>query len=407
MRLLLRHRLSQGWQLLRVGPSVCARVCESRRFTCALHDCSQRSRAMDVLAYIHDQADSLGAHLGAYPDNARNHLQLYSAINREIGQRLAVVGADPVATDAARYVRVPGSFRNDVEEIVLWQWEDASGGAIPSYSLLELGEKLGLKRTEPRKQVPKASAGGKCPQRRGGFLVANANKLAAFRSLQEQRGGFVEGKRSIAAFILAVSLKWTGHARTEAVRELEIFGRACHPPFPVAECHSAVKSAYKKKSKTMRYCWMADQLDITPTEAGAISEAIGKPFPAAGRYGGQLIGEESRVGPRAVTRMSRRLEIQRIVDLHRHVPSSRTLRDMLLCAGLDASHVTVMADLRAMGLISESTKDKPARPCSPARASSLISAVFLESLFSPSLQVSESIEMSSTSLIASKTEQPA
>jgi hypothetical protein len=57
---------------------------------------------------LHDEADKSRAHLGAYADNLRNHLQLYARINREIGRRLAELGADPVATDAARYVRVPG-----------------------------------------------------------------------------------------------------------------------------------------------------------------------------------------------------------------------------------------------------------------------------------------------------------
>ena len=228
-------------------------------------------RGLWLFWLLHDEADKSQAHLGAYADNLRNHLQLYARINREIGCRLAELGADPVATDAARYVRVPGSFRNDVEEEVLWQWEDPSGETVLSYSLLDLGERLGVNKTTARKPAAQTEPAGKHPLRRHGFIAANANKLAAFQSLQGLRGGFAEGKRSIAAFIFAVSLKWAGRSRTEATRELEEFGRICRPPFPQAECHSAVKSAYKKKGATMRYCWIADQLDVTLYEARACS----------------------------------------------------------------------------------------------------------------------------------------
>jgi hypothetical protein len=327
---------------------------------------------------LHDEADSSRAHLGAYPDNPRNHLQLYARINREIGQRLAELGADPVATDAARYVRVPGSFRNDVEEEVLWQWEDSSGGTVLSYSLLDLGERFGVNKTTPRKPVAQMETAGKYPLRRRGFLAANINKLAAFQALQELRGGFAEGKRSIAAFIFAVSLKWTGRSRMEAIGELEEFGRVCRPPFPRTECHSAVKSAYKKKGITMRYCWIADQLDVTLAEASCVSDIIGKPFPAAARFGGQTVVEAPRaIGARATARVLRRIEIQRLVDQHGYVPSSRTLRDMLLCAGVSVGHVTVIADLKAMGLRSALTGDSTA-----GHRSLLHPAALLESLFS-------------------------
>jgi hypothetical protein len=352
---------------------------------------------------LHDEADSSRAHLGAYADNSRNHLQLYARINREIGLRLAELGADPVATDAARYVRVPGSFRNDVEEEVLWEWEERSGETVLSYSLLDLGERLGVNKTKARKPAAQPETAGKHPLRRRGFIAANANKLAAFQSLQALRGGFAEGKRSIAAFIFAVSLKWTGRSRMEATGELEEFGRACRPPFPQAECHSAVKSAYKKKGTTMRYCWIADQLDVTPAEASCISETIGKPFPAAARFGGQLAAAAPRtIGVRATACMLRRIEIRKLIEEHGFVPSSRALRDMLLCAGVSVGHVTVMADLRAMGVISALIDDPAARRHSPFDRSAL-----LESLFPSFLEITEGARRGSTSLIATESEQSA
>ena len=351
-------------------------------------------RGLWLFWLLHDEADKSRAHLGAYPDNLRNHLQLYARINREIGRRLAELGADPVATDAARYVRVPGSFRNDVEEEVLWQWEDPSGETVVSYSLLDLGERLGINKTASHKPAAQTEPAGKHPLRRHGFIAANANKLAAFQSLHGLRGGFAEGKRSIAAFIFAVSLKWAGRSRTEATRELEEFGRTSRPPFPQAECHSSVKSAYKKKRTTMSFRWVADQLDVTVAEAICISQIIGKPFPAAARFGGQLaVSAPQTISARATALILRRIEIRKVVEERGYVPSSRALRDMLQCAGVSVGHVTVMADLRAMGLIDDSVA---------GRHSSLHPAALLESLFPSSLQ-----ESGFTSLIAIESEQSA
>jgi hypothetical protein len=346
---------------------------------------------------LHDEADKSRAHLGAYPDNPHNHLQLYARINKKIGLRLVAIGADPVATDAARYVRVPGSFRNDVEEEVHWQWEYSCDKTVLSYSLLDLGEKLGVNKPEARKSAAQIETEGKHPLRRRGFIVANANKLAAFQSLQELRGGFAEGKRSIAAFIFAVSLKWSGHSRKEANRELEDFGRVCRPPFPQAQCHSAVKSAYKKKRTTMRYCWIADQLDVTPEEASYISQKIRKPFPAASRFGCQpseVVPQTTSV--RATARILRRIEIRKLVEEYGYVPSSRSLRDMLLCVGVSVGHVTVMADLKEMGLVDDSAV---------CHHSPLHHVTFSESLFPSSMENTKYQERGFTSLIAKESEQ--
>jgi hypothetical protein len=64
---------------------------------------------------------------------------------------------------------------------------------------------------------------------------------------------------------------------------------------------------------------------------------------------------------------------------------------MLLCVGVSVGHVTVMADLRAMGLIDDSAA---------RRHSSLYPAILLESLFPSSIR-----EAGSTPLIAIESEQ--
>jgi hypothetical protein len=94
-----------------------------------------------VLWLLHDETDPTKAHLGAYGDNAFNHLQLYTKINREIGQRLIFLGADLGATDGARYLRVPGSFRTDHERYVHWDLQSRAGRPR-TYTLKELASSL-------------------------------------------------------------------------------------------------------------------------------------------------------------------------------------------------------------------------------------------------------------------------
>jgi hypothetical protein len=99
-------------------------------------------RGMWLLWLLRDENDPASAHLGAYQDNWRNHLQLHGRINQAIVRRLSAIGSDPAATDAVRSIRLPGSFRNDTEEYVEWHWADENN--IPTYTLSELGNRFGV-----------------------------------------------------------------------------------------------------------------------------------------------------------------------------------------------------------------------------------------------------------------------
>jgi len=80
-----------------------------------------------------------------------------------------------------------------------------------------------------------------------------------------------------------------------------------------------------------------------------------KALPCAARFGGQpAVAAPRTISARATALILRRTEIRKLVEEPGYVPSSRALRDMLLCAGMSVGHVTVMADLRAMGLIDDS-----------------------------------------------------
>ena len=321
-------------------------------------------RGVWLIWLLHDEKNRLGAHLGAYGDNSINHLQLHRKINQEIGRRLAPIGAEPAAVDGARYIRVPESFRNDVEEWVHWDWQKHADQTPASYTLRQLAEELGIHadaQEESSRCRRTQNSGARFPGRRKGFDVANTNKLRVFELIWNLRGGCIsEGARNNAAFIFAACLKWNGHSVSDAIRTVCEFGQACIPPLPKGECLSAVKSAYRPCVRKMSYQTIADQLDVSPHEAQSISENLQKEFPAAARFGALPVVPSWRAtGKRVTQRLLRRLEIRRIIQGHGVVPSLRALQQMLGRVGIVVGHVTIMADLKALRMSGEGASLEP------------------------------------------------
>ncbi len=307
-------------------------------------------RGVWLLWLLNDAANQELAHLGAYQDNSRNHLQLYARVGEKLRGLLAPVGADPAASDAARYIRLPGSFRTDIEVEVVWEWEDSLREVPISYALVDLAERLGVAEPPARRAGSALDKVGKYPLRRHGREAANQNRLKAFRVLEDARGGFEEGMRANAAFILAVCLRQTGRGWNATVDEMARFGQNCKPALPVPECLFAVKSAFKKNLKPMRYKWIADTLAVTVTEAKLISGLLANRFPPAERFNDGSWPAPLRLDPRKVRRVERQVEIRAIVEQLGFIPSARQLETLLRERGVKIGHVTVAADLKEMDL---------------------------------------------------------
>lgn len=319
-------------------------------------------RGVWLIWLLHDEKNRLEAHLGAYGDSPTNHLQLHRKINQEIGRRLAPIGADPAAVDGARYIRVPESFRNDLEEWVRWDWQKHADQIPASYTLRQLAKELGICAGAQAAQGQQTlKSGARCSGRRKGFDVANANKLRVFQLIRDLRGGYIsEGARNNAAFILAACLKWNGYSVSETIRAVCEFGQACVPSLAKGECLSAVKSAYKPCVRKMSYQAIADRLDVSPHEAQSISDNLQKEFPAAARFGVlPVIPSWRATGKRVTQRLLRRLEIRRIIQELGAVPSLRALQQMLGRVGIVVGHVTIMADLKALRVSGEAPSFEP------------------------------------------------
>ena len=316
---------------------------------------------MWLLWMLHDEAEPNRAHRGAFSDNPNDHLQLYAKINREVSRRLAALGADFIH-DGTRHIRIPGSFRNDTERFV--EWTIHGNAERPySYTLRGLAEALGIELRKRSSVESTAIEANRlpCGARSRGWKRCNQNRLTAVATIIDLRcGGFVEGFRNKGAFYYALALKGAGEPQERALEAVLALGLDCTPRLSPRECQSAVREAYKgRKSVRLYYQTLADALEVYPEEAAVVSQRLGKPFPAATRFGEfvartKISGEDTR----ETRRIKRRGAILELVDLAQNGASARvpSFREMAAKLrekkGIEVSFITVRSDYAALGIAS-------------------------------------------------------
>jgi hypothetical protein len=319
-------------------------------------------RGMWLLWLLHDAEDSKRAHLGAYTDNPNDHLQLYTRINKALYTRLRHIGADAIS-DGVRSIRVPGSFRNDTETYVKWRVHGISDRAV-SYTLTDLAAQLGVKTVRRPPAERAALAATRYPRGRQSkaWLKTNQNRLVALVTIKDLRaGGFNRGCRNKAAFLYAMAMRSNAVSRDDAWVALCEMGESCTPTLSKGECRQALKMGYKIRMAKLEYKTMANLLDVTPTEAEVVSQALygncqpgdRRFFPAAQRFDPvEPITNISGKNMRRTKQIIRREHITTAnIDAGR-VLSFREVQGTLLKAGIEASLGTLHADYKALGLAS-------------------------------------------------------
>jgi hypothetical protein len=282
-------------------------------------------------------------------------VRAYSDLERAIQRRLAHLGADSAATDAARVMRVPGSVHSGTGQRVTFHPQPDQAGRLPTYTLADLAAKFGvtprvlrpISDVRPRPWEPRLPNGERRqPVKRGGWANLFRSRARQLRTLWQMRGGYAEGCRNRAALLLADSLIRLCRPSTEVVQAIRELGAACHPPLLVKECEHAVRSAATGKYK-FRNDTISDWLDIQQCEAERLE--TWKPATRL-RNGGGL----QEKGARRDLRKARRHLILRLIYEHGgELPPTRRLTVMLREHGHRASHTTVWKDLRGMGLVGQ------------------------------------------------------
>jgi hypothetical protein len=252
-------------------------------------------RGFWLLWHLHDTSDPNRSHLGCQPDV----IMRYKEINRAIGVKLAHMGVDRGAVDAARLTGLHGTFKTNSQKKVEW----SSYPGRRSYTLAELGKLLNVidmrsqterdalyessreKRTH-RRSIP-AVVSERC---RRGWQKSATQRIACFSAIKSIRGGFGEGMRDKAAFVYACCLRSACYSEDVARGLVRQMGASdCSPALTQSECDVRVRSAYSKlpdkdgkltqRRRSLTYAEMANQLEVTVEEAFEISQLVQTTFP--------------------------------------------------------------------------------------------------------------------------------
>jgi hypothetical protein len=296
----------------------------------------------------------------------------YCAINRELTHRLLNLGADSQANDAARHIRLPGSFHTEGERYVTWWPQRDQFGNGYVYTLAELTDFCGIKKRDipARRFVVGNPKREKNQSKRAGWIALYTRRLKDLQTLIALRGGgFDTGCRSHGAMLYAWLLRKNSCAQREAATEVAALGRSCRPPMGAGAVRSAVKSGFKRgkgEIVKMRDQTISDWLTVTPSEAQYLG------FPPATRFGPPASGVLPERRQDGVA--DRRRAIQNIVELEGVTPPCRNMAELLKAYNFDVNHVTVSGDYKVLGLKPLRVQQREAKQAAASQQAWLIPA---------------------------------
>lgn len=280
----------------------------------------------------------------AFPEN----IQLWAAVQREIGNRLAGIGSDANARDAARIARVPGSINSKSESRVCYWIQANEHGQKYTYTLPSIASFFNVSISRGNRNIESAASE---MQRQKGFTGQRARWKHArdqFGQLWASRGTFGEGMRNNAVLIYTTILQGVqelsqADIQDEVLRLVESFPQEPEP-FTLKEMKAAMKAADGMKFGKITNQKISDMLHITPQEAEMLkswkpSRALFSPDHAPDE--GLTRGEEQD---------RRRRALKSLIEKIGGVPPLRDIVGMMSEEfGIDAAPETYKRDLVAIG----------------------------------------------------------
>lgn len=275
--------------------------------------------------------------------------RLLLSIQRALHQLFLSAGADANARAATTVTRIPGSVNSKADERV--RWLIAGEGNSPYvYTLPDLARFFDVPLVREAGFLPVRSH----PNRVRGWQALHTQRLEQFRLLREMRGQFCEGHRGRAALIYGKLLRGNRYSPVEIITELHRFGSSdCNPSMDSKAIGYAFTSAAKREqSYQLANQTIADWLEITPSESDALRETFGdKAWPFAGQRVAQAVTVTvDRDGYKRVPKVQARREaLLGLLEKHPRA-TLRELADKLRAAGIETNQVTVMRDMKVLGV---------------------------------------------------------
>lgn len=299
----------------------------------------------------------------------RERIDLWAAVQGAICNRLANVGSDANALDAARITRIPGSVNTKAKARVAYWVQYSTAGQVPKYTLAELAAAFGV----VKKQVPQLVRQVQTIYQARGHKGKVGRWLKArrqFERLWNLRGKFKVGTRNAAMWVYAVILQSIpGKLRLTEEQILEALEGLCRDleqvpgdKYTRAEMVATFESSKDIRMANIRNQVFSDKLNITPDEAAMLEG-----WPPAKQY-----QQPGQVPPAKLTRPEvakrRRKLIAELVAKLGSIPTTRELAALVGNMGLEEpSPATVGTDLEALGLANpRNRKPKPPAPEPPS-----------------------------------------
>ena len=294
----------------------------------------------------------------------------WSRVQHAIQGRLARLGADAMALDAARITRVPGSINSKAgRRVSYWlQLDEIQKPFV--YDLDQLARWFNVDLSvKPSRRIPDTADGAILTRNAYQIRASKgqrgrwAKALANFRRLWDLRGKFRAGTRNAAVMVLATILHSTPKGANvglpkgvgvglltpgEIAAELDELFRDLeqgHTPYTRQEFDATVRRASKQRlaGQNMRNQTISDFLDVTPEEA----ELLPTWLPAS-RFA-HTIDHAPRLGRADLAKRRQAILRERIKG--DDIPPLHVLVDVIEQAGLGKpSQTTVQKDLDALGV---------------------------------------------------------
>ena len=297
--------------------------------------------------------------------------RLYSQVQERFNKILARLGADPRAKDAARVLRLPGSYHTKADRRVQYVVTFNPDGELAAYTLEGLAETVSLpiladeqelrlpvigSRPEAARAGPSLPAGEltpdnlprpKCP----GEHVARA-RILDIAKIAEARGGIAEGSRHFFLRWYACSLARMGISGGPLYAWVSSFNeRACRPRQPARNVYQACEGACKPSKdngeiRQVRGTTIAADLQVSPQEARKLG--LVSILPAEERDRREL-EHIHQIKKHQQDRRDKRRRLRGIYREHK-VRGLRLPSRFVLAAEIGCSHQTVVNWLRDMHL---------------------------------------------------------
>jgi hypothetical protein len=310
-------------------------------------------RGAYLLWLLVDKKDDFSSRPKSWPEN----VNLYKNLNKALGEKLESLAWDKRAFDAARILRVPGSYHMGAGNRVGYQAQYGEDGKMFFYTLEDLAGFMGLNIPEKSEIITNRIAyelkdskfratkdKGSRPQNRKGFITLNLKRIQDLLTLEHYQGGFPHGCRRRRLTVYAEFCRKAGFSFEETEKALEIMARNCKPAFP-SEANdppilTILKTVFSNKKGAVRN-WtnqrLCKELRVTPELARELELTTIIP---------DEIKEErkSQPPPQKIERLRRQAAIKEVLRLHFHA-SCREIERILKEREIKGSHMTIARDL--------------------------------------------------------------